>query len=59
MLGFWLLVIFLVILIGAMPIYSYSRDWGYFPAAGAAIALCILLMLIWAGTVVFAWPWAT
>lgn len=58
MFGFWLLVIFLIFMIGAMPVYPYSRSWGYAPAGGAAVALLLLLMLIWFGMITFAWPWA-
>lgn len=37
-----LLILLLLVLIGALPVYPYSREWGYYPSG--------LLALIVAGT---------
>jgi hypothetical protein len=43
-----ILVIFLVLLlIGALPIYPYSRGWGYYPSGILAIIVAVMgLMLL-------------
>jgi len=43
-----LLVILLVlVLIGALPVYPYSRDWGYYPSGLlAVVAVVVALMLL-------------
>ena len=40
----------LLALIGAFPIWSYSRRWGYYPSGVLAAALIALLILIYMGT---------
>ncbi len=56
--GFWLILIFLFLLMATVPAYPYSRRWGYYPAGGAAGGLILVLILMWLGYIVFAWPWA-
>ncbi len=42
-----LLLIFLVMLLfGALPVYPYSRGWGYYPAGGLTTVLIVVLILI-------------
>ncbi len=46
----WLLLIILIImLIGLLPNWPYSRTWGYFPSGILALLLIVLLLLILAG----------
>lgn len=40
-----LLLIILVLLIGALPSWGYSRDWGYGPSGGLALVLVVVLVL--------------
>jgi hypothetical protein len=41
-----LLVILLVLfLLGSLPVYPYSRNWGYAPAGGLGTLLIVLLVL--------------
>ncbi|HWQ69915.1 MAG TPA: DUF3309 family protein [Patescibacteria group bacterium] len=49
MLGTVLLVILILMLIGALPTWPHSRDWGYFPSGGLGLILLILLILLLAG----------
>ena len=44
--GTLLLLILLLILLGALPTWPYSRDWGYYPTGGVGLALVIVLMLV-------------
>ena len=56
MIGFWLLLLFFVLLLAVAPVWPYSRAWGIGPA-GLMVAIILLwLGLIWFGFVVFAWP---
>jgi hypothetical protein len=42
-----LLVVFLVLaLVGALPRWSHSRQWGYFPTGGLGLVLIIVLILL-------------
>jgi hypothetical protein len=45
-----ILVIFLVLaLIGAIPRWSHSRDWGYAPTGGVGVVLLIVVVLVLLG----------
>lgn len=57
MLGFWLLIIFVFLILATLPAYSYSQRWGYYPSGAAVLGLMVVLLLIWLGYLVFAWPW--
>ncbi len=39
----WIIVILL--LIGALPVYPYSSNWGYYPSGGLGLLLVILILL--------------
>ena len=44
-LGTILLVVLVLLLIGAIPTWPYSRGWGYGPSGGLGLVLVILLVL--------------
>ena len=46
MLGMLLLVVLLLLVIGALPSWPYSRGWGYYPSGGLSLLLLILLVLV-------------
>ena len=47
-----LLIIILVILIaGAAPMWPYSASWGYYPSGGLGLVLGILLILLILGRI--------
>ena len=47
-----LIVILLVLmLLGAVPLWPHSRNWGYYPSGGIGLVLVILLVLIVAGRI--------
>jgi hypothetical protein len=48
-----LLVILILLLIGALPNWGYSRGWGYYPSGGIGLILLILLILVLTGRVNF------
>jgi hypothetical protein len=41
-----LLIILLLMLIGAVPSWPYSRSWGYYPSGGIGLILVILIVLL-------------
>lgn len=49
MLGTILLIILIVILIGAIPAWPYSRGWGYGPSGILGVIVIILLVLVLMG----------
>lgn len=46
-----LLIVLILILIGALPTWPYSRNWGYVPSGGLGLVLIILLILILMGRI--------
>ena len=46
MLGVILLVVLILLLIGALPVYPHSRNWGYAPGGVLGVLLIILIVLM-------------
>ncbi|HET9884931.1 MAG TPA: DUF3309 family protein [Candidatus Binatia bacterium] len=44
-----LLMILIVLLIGALPTWPYSANWGYYPSGGLGLVLLILVILLLTG----------
>jgi Protein of unknown function (DUF3309) len=44
--GLLLLIVLLVLLLGGLPRWNYSRDWGYGPSGGLGLVLVIVLILV-------------
>ena len=40
-----LLVILILLLVGALPTWPYSTQWGYYPSSGLGLVLIIVLIL--------------
>lgn len=40
-----LLVVLVLLLLGALPVYPYSRSWGPYPSGGLLIVLMIVLLV--------------
>jgi hypothetical protein len=49
--GTILIIILILILIGVIPTWPYSRDWGYAPGGIVGVILIILLILVLMGRV--------
>lgn len=49
MLGTILVVVVVLLLLGALPTWPHSRQWGYFPSGGLGLILLILLLLLLMG----------
>ena len=46
MLSTILIVILILLLIGAIPSWGYSRSWGYFPSGLLGVVLVIVVILL-------------
>jgi hypothetical protein len=51
MLGTILLVILVLALVGALPRWSHSREWGYAPTGGLGVVLFVVLILLVLGRI--------
>ena len=51
MLGTVLLLVLIVLLVGAIPAWPHSREWGYFPSGGVGLVLLVVLVLLLTGRV--------
>jgi len=40
------LIIVILLLLGALPTWPYSHDWGYYPSGGLGIIVVILLIVL-------------
>ena len=49
--GTILLIILILILIGAIPIWPHSRGWGYGPSGGIGLLVIILVVLLVMGLI--------
>ncbi len=46
---FVLLIILLLLVLGALPTWPYSAEWGYYPSGGLGLVLVIVLILVLVG----------
>jgi hypothetical protein len=44
-----LLILILILLLGGLPTWPYSHDWGYYPSGGLGLVLIILLIVVLMG----------
>jgi len=44
-----LLVVLILMLLGALPAWPYSRSWGYYPSGGLGLVVVVVLVLLLAG----------
>ena len=47
--GTILIIILVLLLIGALPSWGHSRNWGYMPSGGLGLVLVILIVLVLMG----------
>ncbi|MBX3553662.1 MAG: DUF3309 domain-containing protein [Pseudolabrys sp.] len=41
-----LLIIAILLVLGALPTWPYSADWGYYPSGGLLVVLLILIVFV-------------
>jgi hypothetical protein len=44
-----LLVVLILLLLGALPLWPYSSGWGYYPSGGLGLLVLILIILLLTG----------
>ncbi len=44
-----LLIVLILMLLGAMPTWPYSRSWGYYPSGGLGLIVVVVIVLLLAG----------
>jgi hypothetical protein len=44
--GLILLIILVLLILGAVPAWPHSRQWGYYPSGGLGLVLIIVLILV-------------
>jgi hypothetical protein len=47
--GTILLIVLVLFLVGALPTWPHSANWGYFPSGGLGIVLIIVIVLLLTG----------
>ena len=47
--GLVLLILLILLLVGALPTWPHSKNWGYYPSSGLGVVVVILLVLVLMG----------
>jgi hypothetical protein len=50
-LGLVLLIVLVLFLIGALPRWPHSSNWGYYPSSGLGLVLIIVVVLLLVGRI--------
>jgi hypothetical protein len=49
--GTILLIVLILFLVGALPTWPHSKNWGYYPSGGLGLVVLILLILLLMGRI--------
>lgn len=49
--GTILLIILILMLVGALPTWPHSKNWGYYPSGGLTLVVVVLLILVLTGRI--------
>lgn len=49
--GMILLIVLVLALLGAIPTWPHSRQWGYYPSGGIGLVLLIIVILLLLGKI--------
>lgn len=44
-----LVILLILLLLGALPTWPYSRSWGYYPSGGLGLVVIIVIILLLSG----------
>jgi len=50
-LGTILIILLILVLFGALPRWSHSKQWGYMPTGGVSLILVIVVILVLLGRI--------
>jgi hypothetical protein len=51
MLGTILLILLVLLLIGALPTWPHSANWGYYPSSGLVVLVVVVIVLLMSGRI--------
>ena len=51
MIGMLLIVFLVLALVGVLPRWSHSREWGYMPTGGVGVVLLVVVVLLLVGRI--------
>lgn len=51
MIGTILLIVLVLFLVGALPSWPHSRNWGYYPSGGLGLVVIIVIVLLLMGRI--------
>ncbi len=51
MLGAILLIVLVLFLVGALPRWPHSKNWGYYPTGGLTLIIVVVLILLLIGRI--------
>ncbi|MGA2281885.1 MAG: DUF3309 domain-containing protein [Verrucomicrobiota bacterium] len=49
--GTILLVLLILMLVGAFPVWPHSKNWGFYPSGGLGLLVAILLAIVLIGRI--------
>jgi hypothetical protein len=49
--GTILIILLILVLIGALPVWPHSTAWGYYPSSGLGLVLVIIIVLVLLGRI--------
>jgi len=49
MLGTILIIVLVLMVLGTLPTWPHSRQWGYFPSGGLGLVLLVIVILLLLG----------
>ncbi len=44
-----LLIVLILLLLGSLPTWPYSHDWGYYPTSGLGLILLVVIIVLLMG----------
>jgi hypothetical protein len=54
--GLILLILLILLLVGGLPTWGYSRNWGYGPSGVSGLLLVLLLILLFTSVIPWGYP---
>lgn len=51
MFGIILVAVLILALLGALPRWTYNRNWGYYPTGGVGVVLFVVVILLVLGRI--------
>ena len=49
--GALILIVLVLMLVGSLPTWGHSRNWGYYPSGGLGLVVLVLLVMVLMGYV--------